>query len=488
MQNTIFPFNNTYIKLPKKFYSEASPTKVPNPELILWNESLAKDLRLSLDSSTESNLCDIFSGNQVPAGAQPIALAYAGHQFGHFVPQLGDGRALLLGEVIDINGTRYDIQLKGSGVTPFSRQGDGKSPLGPVIREYIVSEAMFHLGVPTTRALAATTTGETVYREEALPGGVFTRVASSHIRVGSFAYFAAQGDTENLQLLLDYSVNRHYPQIKGEPNVPLAFLKAVVDAQASLVAHWMDIGFIHGVMNTDNTSISGITIDYGPCAFMDHFNPQQVYSYIDQQGRYAYCNQLPIVQWNLSRLAETMIPLMGKDQKESIQLLEKELDHLKDQFDSYWLKRMTRKIGLFDVDSQDFDLISTWLNYLEEKQLDYTLSFRKLSGLLDEQNKDSFFNKTESFHHFINLWNNRLDQQGINKQDVKKLMDENNPLYIPRNHQVERAIQDAYKGDYSTFKEMVQVLKSPFTEQPGFERYTEPPLSHEMIQNTFCGT
>ena len=482
-----FPFTNSYINLPDRFYAQGSPDQVPNPKLVAINRLLAEELGLPIGDFSEDQLAQIFSGNQVPEGAEPISLAYAGHQFGHFVPQLGDGRAILLGEIVNKKGKQFDIQLKGSGTTAFSRGGDGKSPLGPVIREYIVSEAMFHLGVPTTRALAATTTGEKVFREEALPGGVFTRVADSHIRVGSFEYFAYKKDWEGVKHLLEFAVARHYPEISGETNLALAFFKKVMTAQATLIAHWMGIGFIHGVMNTDNTSVAGITIDYGPCAFMDHFRRDQVFSYIDRQGRYAYKNQPFILNWNLVRLADTLVPLVDSNSDAAVQLLENELIKFKGLFESQWLTRMAAKIGIASPKQEDEVLINKFLDYLESEELDYTLGFRNLAPLLDS-NPSNSFKLTLRFSDFESKWKARLKQQGTEFSQIQKRMNQNNPLFIPRNHQIERAIQSAYKNDFSVFHEMSQVLSSPFQDQPEFSHYARPPRPEENIKNTFCGT
>lgn len=489
---SVFPFENTYVNLPHRFYAEVTPSTPSNPGLIGYNESLAKELGLHLETLSERELAEVFSGTSVPQGAQPIALAYAGHQFGHFVPQLGDGRAVLLGEVVGRDGNRYDIQLKGSGVTPFSRQGDGKSSLGPVLREYIVSEAMFHLGVPTTRALAATTTGETVYRQEPLPGGVFTRVASSHIRVGSFEYFAARSDRDGVEKLLKYSAERHYPEILEEKledkELPLAFFRKVVEAQAALVAHWMDIGFIHGVMNTDNTSVGGITIDYGPCAFMDEFKNGKVFSSIDRQGRYAYANQPAIAQWNLERLAETLLLLVEGEKAGEIAAYEKELGRFEKLYKTHWLQRMSRKLGILEEESQDAELIHSWLQYLEKEELDYTLSFRQLAELCEGSDKNHIFQKTPEFELFFQKWQARLQRQEVDLKKVIAEMNRRNPLYIPRNHQIEHAIQIAIAGDFSIFREMCEVLKRPFDEQKIYEAYQVPPRSNERVLETFCGT
>jgi len=470
-------FDNTYTRLPERFFTRAQPATAPDPKLLAWNAPLAEELGLSDLATSETRLAQIFSGNEIPEGAEPVALAYAGHQFGYFVPQLGDGRALLLGEVISRRtGRRYDLQLKGSGQTPFSRRGDGRSSLGPVIREYILSEAMYRLGVPTTRALAAVWTGESVFRETRLPGGVFTRVASSHLRIGTFEYFAARRDLEALQTLADYAIERHYPEVKEAQRPLVAFFARVVEAQAALVAHWMDIGFIHGVMNTDNSAISGETIDYGPCAFMDEFDFHKVFSSIDQDGRYAYSQQASIAQWNLARLAECLLRL-GDEQS----LFEAELAGFQGRFEQHYLRRMRRKLALTTEEPDDTQLINAWLQHLQDHALDYTLSFRRLGTRLEATD-------TEAFGEFEDRWKRRLASQPESATELKRQMEAANPLFVPRNHQVERAIQAAIDGDLSVFHELNQVLRQPFTEQPEFARYAEPPRPDERVQRTFCGT
>lgn len=490
-------FANTYDALPENFYAEATPATFSKPELLAFNSKLGDTLGLDLKSTSDEDLARIFSAQKILKGSHPIAMVYAGHQFGHFVPRLGDGRALLLGEVLSPDGKRVDIQLKGSGPTMYSRNGDGFSALGPVIREYIVSEAMHHLGVPTTRALAAVATGDSVYREGAEPGGVFTRVASSHIRIGTFQYFASIGDMEGLKRLLDYAVQRHYPEIKseaeevgGDKSLAMLFLNKVIEAQVSLVAKWMSIGFIHGVMNTDNMSISGETIDYGPCAFMDYFKQEQVYSYIDQGGRYSYSNQRNIVEWNLARLAECLIPLMGTDQKKTIELLNEKLSGVTERFDSEWRTKFSLKFGLDTSEPEDEKLTKMWLDYLEDEHLDFTLGFRKLSTLLadETEQKQDFFKQTNTFKEFKGLWLQRLSKENSNDSSTIDRMNQINPLYIPRNHQVEKAIQGAVTGDLTVFLEMNKVLENPYDSQPEFKQYSVPPLPEEEIENTFCGT
>ena len=467
---------NSYARLPERFYARVEPAAVPAPALLAWNAPLAAELGLGELGGDEERLARLFAGNELPPGAEPVALAYAGHQFGQFVPQLGDGRAVLLGERVDTAGRRRDIQLKGSGRTPFSRMGDGKSSLGPVIREYLVSEAMHALGVPTTRALAAVATGERVFREQALPGGVFTRVAASHIRVGTFEYFAARGDAEAVQTLADYAIERHYPHAQ-EADAPLvALYRAVIEAQARLVARWMALGFIHGVMNTDNTAISGETLDYGPCAFMDEFHYDKVFSSIDHYGRYAYGQQGSIAQWNLARLADCLL-IAGGDKA----AYEEELSRYPRLFEEEWLGRMARKLGLTTTEPDDADLIGDWLAHLQRNGLDYTLSFRRLAGRVDAGGEPAF-------GEFEARWRARLGRQPESPGEVRGRMEAENPLYIPRNHQVERAIQAAIGGDLSVFHELREVLAQPFGEQHGRAAWAEPPAPEERVTRTFCGT
>jgi len=466
-------FNNSYAELPDAFFKEVLPSSAIAPELIAFNSQLAKELQLELENSNPSELAKLFSGIELFPNSKPIALAYAGHQFANFVPQLGDGRAVLLGEVLSLEGKRFDVQLKGSGQTPFSRRGDGRSSLGPVIREYIVSEAMHALGVPTTRALAAVTTGEQVFREEELPGGIFTRVASSHLRIGTFQYFAARQDITNLKVLADYAINRHYPDSSY-----LSFFEKVCHNQAKLVAHWMSIGFIHGVMNTDNMSISGETIDYGPCAFMDTFKADQVYSFIDRQGRYAYNNQIQIAQWNLTRLAECLIPLIDNDSQEAIKKLENVLATLPALFEKEWLNKMRLKFGFLNEEEGDGQLIVDFLNDLQVHNQDFTKSFRNLSSQLEQ--KDAF--------PLLMRWRDRVRSQSLSTKQIVDHLDATNPAYIPRNHLIEKAIQSALSGDYSFFKRLNEVYQSPFTLKDGCEDLQNPPEAHEIVQNTFCGT
>jgi len=468
--------DNSYARLPREFHATVKPDAVAKPSLLAWNKMLAADLGIGSTVDDESALARVFSGSELPPGAQPIAMAYAGHQFGHFAPQLGDGRAALLGEIVTDTGDRYDIQLKGSGRTTFSRGGDGKSWLGPVLREYILSEAMHHLGVPTTRALAAVATGESVYREGAMPGAVFTRVASSHLRIGTFEYFASRGGEPSVKTLADYAIDRHYPDAKEADSPYVAFFRRVVLRQAELVAHWMAVGFVHGVMNTDNTTISGETIDYGPAAYLDEFRFRKVFSSIDQQGRYAYINQAPIAQWNLARLAESLL-LLGDFKADFEAILEEFPGH----YTRSYLDLMRPKLGLKEAAEDDAELISNWLNHLQEKELDYTLSFRELATRLEAGD-------TSGFGDFETRWRRRIDEQGLEAAEVVTLMNSVNPLFIPRNHRIEQAIQQAVDGDLQTFQNLNAVLMRPYDEQPEFAHYAEAPEVSERVTRTFCGT
>ncbi|WP_291323184.1 protein adenylyltransferase SelO [Desulfonatronospira sp.] len=485
----MFRFDNSYAGLPENFYARVAAATVPSPRLIKWNSDLADELGWENLQYSEEEIADCFSGNRQLPGSDPIALAYAGHQFGSFVPSLGDGRALLLGEVVNSRGQRFDLQLKGSGRTPFSRGGDGKAPLGPVLREYLVSEAMHHLGLPTSRSLAAVLTGEQVYRDKAMPGAVLTRVASSHIRIGTFEYFASRQDHESLKTLLDYTIQRHYPEIKGEPDAPVLFLAKAGRLQAELVSGWMALGFIHGVMNTDNMSVAGETIDYGPCAFMDEFSHDRVYSFIDQGGRYAYSNQMPIVLWNLSRLGECLLPLMPHESKEAVRILENELMSTQEFLEGRAHEKMCCKLGIFDHSGeQDKELVKDWLHYLERERLDYTQSFRNLAELLNSGSYPGWFSPGNELKDFCDRWRRRIMQQGLDPEEIKNRMNEHNPVFIPRNHKIEEIIEAANMGDFSLFHEMNELLKNPYLEQEGFKSYTLPPRPEEVVANTFCGT
>jgi uncharacterized protein YdiU (UPF0061 family) len=508
-----FNFDNTYAEQLEGFYTPSEAAKAPAPKLIKVNTALASELGLNLDSLSEAQQTELFSGNLAPEGSAPLSQAYAGYQFGNFVPDLGDGRALLLGEVVDKKGSRFDIQLKGSGKTPYSRNGDGKSALGPVLREYIVSEAMSALSIPTTRALAAVTTGEKVIRNkpisdsmmqtERLPGGVFTRVASSHIRVGTFQFFAARKEIDNIKKLADYAIERHYPKIKQEKeadNLYLSFFATICDAQASLVAQWMCVGFIHGVMNTDNVTISGETIDYGPCAFMDYYNPNSVFSSIDVQGRYAYNNQPSITQWNLARFAEALLPIFGEDTEQAIaESIEKATDILEifpEQYSQYWLAGMRKKLGLQTEEDDDLALTNDLLASLVGQQVDYTLLFRHLADALkgEESLVYDLFNDATAFKLWVVRWKDRLKRESPNITDTTSesiaLMNQVNPIYVPRNHKVEEAIEAAVVGeDYSKFEILIDTLSTPYQLQVGKEEYTQPaPEEFDTSFQTFCGT
>ena len=469
-------FDNSYARLPERFHVPVVPDSVPEPELLAWNRALAEALGLELAADDEHVLARYFSGAEPLPGSRPIALAYAGHQFGGFSPQLGDGRAALLGEIVTPAGDRFDLQLKGSGATPFSRGGDGKSWLGPVLREYILSEAMHRLGVPTTRALAAVATGETVYRESPLPGGVFTRVASSHLRIGSFQYFAARQDVEALRLLVDYAIDRHYPEARDAQAPYEAFFRRVMERQAELIARWMAIGFIHGVMNTDNSTVSGETIDYGPAAFMDEFSFGKVFSSIDSQGRYAYGNQPAIGQWNLARLAETLLLL-----DVPVESLESALSEFPGLYQATWLDCMRPKLGLLEPAADDAELIDQWLTHLETQGLDFTLSFRGLSAQVDATG-DPRFGEVEM------RWRERIRAQGVTKDEVVRAMKAVNPLFIPRNHRVEEVIEHALGGDYGPFEALNQALANPYDDQPALAHLSDAPAPHERVLRTFCGT
>ncbi|MBV1796642.1 YdiU family protein [Siccirubricoccus sp. G192] len=487
-----FPFDNTYARLPERFYARLDPTPVTTPRLVQVNAGLSHLLGLDPEELASPEGVEVLSGNRVPEGAAPIALAYAGHQFGQFVPQLGDGRAILLGEVVGRDGLRRDIQLKGSGKTPFSRRGDGRAALGPVLREYIVSEAMAALGISTTRALAAVTTGEAVRRETALPGAVLTRIAASHIRVGTFQYFAARGDAEAVRLLADYAIARHYPEAAVAANPYYALLEAVAARQAELVARWLLIGFIHGVMNTDNTSIAGETIDYGPCAFMDAFDPAVVFSSIDSFGRYAYGNQPHIAHWNLARLAETLLPLLAEDEEQALALAQEALAGFGPRFRAAWLGGLRRKIGLATEREGDAALTQDLLHVMAENGADFTLTFRRLcdaAGLDGDSTLRPLFRDPGAYDAWAVGWRQRLAEEPGDPEVRQAAMRAVNPAFIPRNHLVEAALRAAIeREDFGPFEELLAVLSQPFEDRPGFERYAMPPQPEERVLQTFCGT
>ena len=487
-ERDLFNFDNTYIELPEDFYQKVSPSSAVAPKLISFNTDLARELGANLETIDEKKLTDVFSGKEILPGSIPIAQAYAGHQFGNFVPSLGDGRAILLGEIITPKGLRFDIQLKGSGQTPFSRRGDGRSALGPVIREYILSEAMHDLKIPTTRALAAVTSGDQVHRESIVPGGILTRVASSHIRVGTFEYFSYRENISAVKQLADYAINRHYHELMGSENIYFEFFQAVAKRKLSLVAKWMSVGFIHGVMNTDNTSICGETIDFGPCAFMDQFNYQKVFSSIDRNGRYAYQNQANMALWNLSSLANCLVPIMDMDSDKVSTLFKKEFEDLSEHFTTLWIQEMGKKLGLFSVTQADQALIHGWLQYLEKENLDFTNSFQDLTDLLSQSEAQNIFKRTTEFDHFLLSWKKRLKQQPQDIEESKNLMQQSNPIFIPRNHQVEKAIAQAMEGNYEHFHRLNHVLANPFTDQEEHQALRDAPKEDEVVHQTFCGT
>jgi uncharacterized protein YdiU (UPF0061 family) len=487
-----FPFQNTYAALPANFFARVAPTPVASPRLIKLNRVLAIHLGLDPELLSSPEGAEILAGKRIPEGADPIAMAYAGHQFGHFVPQLGDGRAILLGEVIDADGVRRDIQLKGSGPTPFSRRGDGRAALGPVLREYIVSEAMFALGIPTTRSLAAVITGENVMRETVLPGAVLTRVASSHIRVGTFQFFAARGDTDGVRQLADHVIARHYPDVAKADRPYHVLLEGVVARQADLVARWLLVGFIHGVMNTDNTSISGETIDYGPCAFMDEYNPATVFSSIDEQGRYAYANQPRIALWNLTRLAECLLPLFSDDKDQAIEQAQFILGEFPEKFTTAYHAGLRRKIGLFTVRDGDEPLVQDLLDAMAKNEADFTLTFRRLSDAAGDPAADKVrdqFTDPAAYDEWAVRWRQRIADEPQSATERQAAMRSVNPAFIPRNHRVEAVIQAATNSDdYAPFEELIAVLSKPYEDRPSFAAYADPPMPEQRVLQTFCGT
>jgi uncharacterized protein YdiU (UPF0061 family) len=473
-----FPFRNTYGTLPAIQYSRLAPTATRAPRLLRLNTALAASMGIDVDAPTAEK---IFSGNRIPDGADPMALAYAGHQFGHFVPQLGDGRALLLGEVVDRNGMRHDIQLKGAGRTPYSRGGDGRAALGPVLREYLVSEAIAALGIPTTRALAAVATGEEVFRETPLPGAIFTRVAASHIRVGTFQFAALQQESQPLRQLADYVIARHYHEAANTKNPYLTFLDMVVARQAALVARWLLVGFIHGVMNTDNTAISGETIDYGPCAFMDAYDPATVFSSIDHQGRYAYANQPRIIAWNLARFAETLLPLLADDQDQAIGLATEAIEQTAPLLQEAYRRGLLQKLGISAQRDGDTALAQDFLNLMQKQGADFTSTFRSLA-----QNPTA---EALADPDWTARWRARLAAEKTTPEERRRAMLAVNPAYIPRNHLVEEALAAAVtQNDFSPFETLLEVLAKPFEERAGYERYASPPPADQRVYQTFCGT
>jgi uncharacterized protein YdiU (UPF0061 family) len=514
-----FVLTGGYARLPAAFYARLDPATVAAPRLIRYNCGLAADLGLPVDGVDDADLAAVFSGNVLPEGADPIAMAYAGHQFGGFVPQLGDGRAILLGEVTDRAGCRRDIQLKGSGRTPFSRNGDGLAALGPVLREYLLSEFMHAIGIPATRALAAVSTGETVYRERALPGAILTRVAASHVRVGTFQYFAARGDLDSVRRLADHVIDRHFPALPADPDDPrteggefpagrhLALLREVLERQARLIAKWMCVGFIHGVMNTDNMAVSGETIDFGPCAFMDAYDPAKVFSSIDSMGRYAYSNQPRAAQWNLARFAETLLPLIDPLEARAIELATAELARFPARFEAHWLSGMRRKLGLDTAEDGDADLVRGLLEAMHAGDADFTLTFRRLCDAAANANANAdegaargsggagadgvraLFADAAAFDSWAAAWASRLSREPGAPAERAAAMRLENPAYIARNHRVEQAIEAAVeRADFTVFGDLLAVLEHPFEESVGRQAYAQPPLPAERVLQTFCGT
>jgi uncharacterized protein YdiU (UPF0061 family) len=484
---------SSYANLPERFFARVAPTPVAAPDLIKFNHELAADLGIDIDGSEAISTAALFSGNVVPPGVEPIAMAYAGHQFGQFVPQLGDGRALLLGEVQDRAAVLRDIQLKGSGRTPYSRGGDGRAALGPVLREYLVSEAMHALGIPATRALAAVATGESVYREQALPGAILTRVAASFVRVGTFQYFAARGDSAAVRLLADYVIERLFPGARNDADPYLALLRAVTAAQAALIAGWMNVGFIHGVMNTDNMAISGETIDFGPCAFMDDYDPAKVFSSIDRSGRYAYGNQPQAAAWNLARFAETLLPVIDPEPKRAAELASEVIASFSVQFGEHWLAGLSRKIGLSTREADDARLLEELLEAMHRGQADFTLTFRALCDAAESAEGDAgaraLFAEPQQYDSWAQQWRARLAREAAEPRVRAAAMRAVNPVFIPRNHQIERVIAAATAGgDFGPFEELSAVLSQPYRTQSQFASYAAPPKPDERVLQTFCGT
>jgi uncharacterized protein YdiU (UPF0061 family) len=476
-------FDNTYSKLSKTFIEDIKPTPVHDPELVILNEQLAKELNLDFSKTKEKDLSLLFSGNSLPNGSTTIAQAYAGHQFGHFT-MLGDGRAVLLGEHISNKNNRFDIQFKGSGRTSFSRGGDGRAALGPMLREYIISEAINSLNIPTTRSLAVVKTGEKVVRENLLDGAILTRVASSHLRVGTFQYIAARQNIEDLNTLVDYTIERHYPQIKSSKTKALDLLNLVMEKQCQLVVDWMRVGFIHGVMNTDNMTISGETIDYGPCAFMDQYHPKTVFSSIDKFGRYAYSNQPPITKWNLARFAECLIPLIDKNEETAIKIATDVIDNFQNIYEKKWINMMRDKLGLFGEDKNDRQLIDDLLNWMKKYKIDYTNTF---CHLMEIKIDDKTY-KDEAFITWFDEWKKRSKLNNSSKEKQIELMKKNNPIVIPRNHKVEEALTEANNGNLEKMKKLNDILKNPYSNQEDIAEYQVPaPIGNEKYQ-TFCGT
>ena len=483
---TVFGFQleRTYSKLPGVFFSKLSPTPVSSPKILLFNQKLAEEIGLDLSVLSEEERTQLLSGNLVPKGIEPFAQAYAGHQFGNFT-MLGDGRALMLGEHLTPSGQRLDLQFKGSGRTPYSRGGDGRAALGPMLREYLISEAMHALGIPTTRSLAVVATGESVYRESELPGAILTRTAGSHIRVGTFEFASLHEDKAMTQALLDYLIDRHFPEIREEENKALSVLRAAIDQQIDLITHWMRVGFIHGVMNTDNMALSGETIDYGPCAFMDVFSPDTVFSSIDHRGRYAFANQPYVAQWNLARLAESLLPLIHDERQDAIAGAEESLNAFEPAYKDKWLAMMGTKLGLAEADKQDERLVTDLLDWMHSNGADYTNTFRDLGRQVLPENQ---LYQSETFETWHRRWQERLGGERRSLDSSLSLMRSVNPVVIPRNHKVEEALQAGEEGNLNPFRNLLKALESPYEEADHLAPYQVPPKPSEKVHQTFCGT
>ena len=477
-------FDNTYANLPESMLSKQEPIPVKSPKIVILNRNLAAELGLNFINIDEDTLSSLFSGNLLPNGSEAISQAYAGHQFGHFTI-LGDGRAIILGEHLNKKNKRFDIQFKGSGKTPYSRNGDGRAALAPMLREYLISEAMYHLGIPTTRSLAVVKTGETVIREKPLTGAILTRVAESHIRVGTFQYASISKDEDNLKTILNYSIDRHYPQIKNSKNPAIELLDIVIEKQIKLVTEWMRVGFIHGVMNTDNMTISGETIDYGPCAFMDIYNPETVFSSIDHQGRYAYFNQPIITKWNLARFAESLIPLINENKEKAISIATERINNFDNKYKIYWFKMMKKKIGLFGNEPNDEKIIESLLKWMFVNKADYTNTF---CFLMKENIKDNEIYKNETFLGWQKEWQQRLKYNSKSFDESLKMMKEMNPIVIPRNEKVEEALTAANNNGFDKFNKLLKVLSAPYKNQYGIEDYQETSKNINGKYQTFCGT
>jgi uncharacterized protein YdiU (UPF0061 family) len=484
-------FDNSYIDLPEQFYQHQLPSPVSAPSLIRTNSSLAKELGISADWLKSDAGIEMTAGNTMPSGAEPIATVYAGHQFGSWNPQLGDGRAVLLGEVVAANGTRFDLQLKGSGPTPYSRGGDGRAPLGPVLREYIVSEAMAALDIPSTRSLMAVTTGDPVFRDEPLPGAVLLRVAQSHIRIGTFQFFAARRDHDALQQLADHVINRHYVHALTKDNPIVALLDAVILGQARLIAKWQLVGFIHGVMNTDNMLLSGETIDYGPCSFMDAFNPDMVLSSIDVGGRYAYSRQPGIAHWNLINLAQALLPIIDKNEETAIALAQESINTFPDLYREAYEQGLFKKLGISSRDDEDSSLVEDLFALMATEQVDFTQTFRHLGELANPagNHDDTAFQLSASFSNWLTRWRTQLDREANDPASLEASMNAVNPVYIPRNHLIEEVIEAAVvTSDLEPFHQLMDVVVNPYEHNPGLFRYALPPSAEQIVRQTFCGT